>query len=115
MISNLPIEIQNKIYSYVGEHPLAIAFKKEIEVMENIEHRRLYWKANDEWFHTTHLTEDGVRSFIIDDNIKTNNIGRLTMSKNDYNIDKMFYNYGFPNIVNYDDSETDDDDVDLSP
>ena len=80
MISDLPVELQNNIFYYYAEHPLALALKKEIEVVENIKHRRLYWKANDEWFHTTHLSEDGVRSFIIEDNIKTNNIGRLTMT-----------------------------------
>ena len=80
MISNLPIEIQNKIFYYYAEHPLALAFKKEIKVVEKIKHRRLYWKVNDEWFYTTYLSENLVRSFIIDDNIKTNNIGRLTMT-----------------------------------
>jgi hypothetical protein len=29
-IYNLPIEIQNKIYSYVGEHPTAKIMKEEI-------------------------------------------------------------------------------------
>ena len=48
------------------------------------QNRRLYWKATDECFHTTYLSEDGMISFILEDNINTQNIGRLSMSKNVY-------------------------------
>ena len=54
-----------------------------------IKNRRLYWKATDECFHTTYLSEDGMISFILEDNIKTKNIGRLSMSHNGY-IDNDF-------------------------
>ena len=83
MISNLPQELQNHIFYYYAEHPIAAMFKKEIKVIENIKNRRLYWKATDECFHTTYLSEDGMISFILEDNINTKNIGRLSMSKND--------------------------------
>ena len=54
MICHLPIELKNEIYFYVGVHPLASAFKQEIEVIENDKNIRLYWKATDECFHHTY-------------------------------------------------------------
>ena len=84
MISNLPLELQNKIFYYYAEHPITAMLKNEIKVIENIKNRRLYWKATDECFHTTYLSEDGMISFILEDNIKTKNIGRLSLSKNVY-------------------------------
>ena len=84
----LPLELKNTIYSYVGAHPLATAFKQEIEVIENETSRRLYWKATDEYIRTSYLLEDGMRSFIIEDDIRVKNIGRFNMSHNEiqYNI-----------------------------
>ena len=82
-LAQIPVELEHKIYSYVGEHPLASAFKQEIEVIENDKNRRLYWKATDEYIRTTYLLEDGLISFILEDNIRTNNTGRFNMSHND--------------------------------
>ena len=80
----LPLELKNTIYSYVGAHPLATAFKQEIEVIENETSRRLYWKATDEYIRTTYLLEDEIISFILEGNIRTRNIGRFNMSHNGY-------------------------------
>ena len=60
-------------------------FKKEIEVEEYEANDRLmlganlkfYWAATGEYLRTTYLTEDGMISFILEDNIRTKNIGRL--------------------------------------
>jgi len=82
-INNLPLEIQNKIFYYYAEHPIATIFKKEIEVKKykackwlgaNL---KLYWASTGECFHTTYLKEDRTVSFILEDNIRIKNIGRL--------------------------------------
>ena len=83
-LAQIPVELQNKIFFYAAEHPLASASKKEIEGVENDKNRRLYWKATDEYIRTTYLSEDGMISFILEDNIRTRNTGIFTMSHNDY-------------------------------
>ena len=82
-INNLPLEIQNKIFYYYAEHPIATIFKKEIEVKENKAcqwlgaNLKFYWAATGEYLRTTYLKEDRTVSFILEDDIRTKNIGRF--------------------------------------
>ena len=78
-VANLPIEIQNKIFYYCAEHPLAKIFKEGVIIKEGNymgEHLLFFWRDSHEWFKFTYLNEDKMKSFLIESNINDRNIGK---------------------------------------
>ena len=80
MICDLPFEIQNKIFYYL-EHPLTTMFKNEIGIYENDEYKRLFCKDTDEHICCSYFSGNKLISSLIEDDIRINNIGKLSRSK----------------------------------
>jgi hypothetical protein len=77
---SLPFELQNKIFYYCAEHPLAKIFKDSITIRREScmgEHLMFFWADSDEWFKNTYLDENKMMSFLIESNIKHKNIGKI--------------------------------------
>ena len=79
-ITTLPLELQNKIFYYYAEHPLAKIFKEGIIIKKGNymgEHLAFFWRDSHEWFKFTYLNEDKMRSFLIESHINDKNIGKM--------------------------------------
>ena len=81
MISYLPVELQNKIYSYVGEHPIATMFRQEIPVSEYYDTRGFIWKVSREFIRETELNENIKLSDFVDKRIWNTEINTFRMRK----------------------------------
>ena len=105
MICDLPFEIQNNIFYYL-EHPITTMFKNEIGIYEHDQYRRLYWKDTDEHIRCSYFSENTIISFILEDNIRTKHIGRLSRSKtNDYDDFEEYLKHDVLSLLEEDDFE----------
>ena len=79
-IQALPFELQNKIFYFYAEHPLAKIFKERITIRSGSfmgEHLAFFWTDSDEWFKNTYLNENKMMTFLIESNIHGKNIGKI--------------------------------------
>ena len=79
-INDLPVEVQNKIFYFCAEHPFAKIFKEGVIIKKGNymgEHLAFFWRDSHEWFKSTYLNEDKMRSFLIESNINGKNIGKM--------------------------------------